>query len=100
VVEMCARLLKPETLRQYQTEERALMARRARAERYRLRDLLDVMRQHDLAPPEKVEQLKAELNRYHHTEAFDKCDSMGDIVRQNLWLMLGTGGEKGKRIGG
>lgn len=76
------------------------MARRARAERYRLRDLLDVMRQHDLAPPKKVAQLKAELNRYHHTTAFDKCDSMGDIVRQNLWLMLGAGGEKGKRVGG
>ena len=91
VVELCARLLKPETLRQYQTEERALMARRARAERHRLRDLLEVMRQHELAPPEKVAQLKAELNRYHHTTAFDQCDSMGDIVRQNLWLMLGAG---------
>ena len=92
VIALCARLLKPETLRQYQTEERALMARRARAERHRLRDLLDVMRQHYLAPPEKVQQLKAELNRYHHTDAFDKCDSMGDVVRQNLWQMLGAGG--------
>jgi len=92
VIALCARLLKPETLRQYQTEERALMARRARAERHRLRDLLDVMRQHYLAPPEKVKQLKAELNRYHHTDAFDKCDSMGDVVRQNLWQMLGAGG--------
>ena len=92
VIDMCARLLKPETVRQYQTEERALMARRARAERHRLRDLLDVMRQHYLAPPEKVIQLKAELNRYHHTNAFDKCDSMGDVVRQNLWQMLGAGG--------
>ncbi|WP_317043713.1 hypothetical protein [Hymenobacter glacialis] len=91
VVALCAQLLKPETLRQYQTEERALMARRARAERHRLRDLLEVMRGHQLAPPEKVMQLKAELNRYHKTDVFDKCDSMGDIVRQNLWLMLGAG---------
>ncbi|MBH8567686.1 hypothetical protein KB206_02245 [Microvirga sp. STS02] len=92
VVAMCARHLKPETLRQYQTEERALMARRARAERHRLRDLLEAMRRHDLAPPEKVAQLKAELGRYHHTDAFEKCDSMGDVVRQNLWLMLGASG--------
>jgi hypothetical protein len=92
VVAMCARHLKPEAIRQYQTEERALMARRARAERHRLRDLLDVMRQHDLAPPEKVTQLKAELNRYHRTTAFEKCDSMGDLVRQNLWQMLGANG--------
>jgi hypothetical protein len=92
VVAMCARHLKPEAIRQYQTEERALMARRARAERHRLRDLLDVMRQHELAPPEKVAQLKAELNRAHRTTAFDKCDSMGDIVRQNLWQTLGANG--------
>ena len=89
VVAMCARHLSPETIRQYQTEERALMARRARAERHRLRDLLAAMRRHELAPPEKVAQLKVELNRYHHTDSFDKCDSMGDIVRQNLWQMLG-----------
>ena len=65
------------------------MARRARAERHRLRDLLEAMRRHALAPPEKVAQLKAELNRFHRTTAFDKCDSMGDVVRQNLWQMLG-----------
>jgi hypothetical protein len=91
VVDLCARLLKPETVRQYQTEERTLMARRARAERHRLKALLDVMRRHELAPPEKVEQLKSALNRFHHTDAFEKCDSMGDIVRQNLWVMLGAG---------
>ena len=91
VVDMCAHLLKPETVRQYQTEERALMAGRARAERHRLKALLDVMRAHDLAPLAKVEQLKAELNRYHHTEAFAACDSMGDLVRQHLWVMLAPG---------
>jgi hypothetical protein len=88
VVDMCARLLKPENLRQYQAEERALMARRARAERHRLKALLDVMRQQQLAPVEKVDELKAALNRYHRTQSFDACDSMGDVVRLNLWLML------------
>ena len=78
-------------MRQYQTEERALMARRARAERHRLKALLDVMRRHELAPPDKVDQLKAALNRFHHTTAFDACDSMGDLVRQHLWVMLGAG---------
>ena len=89
VVELCARLLRPSTLRQYQAEERTLMARRARAERHRLKALLDVMRAHYLAPPEKIAELKTALNRYHRTDKFSKCDSMGDIVRQNLWLMLG-----------
>jgi hypothetical protein len=88
VVALCARLLQASTLRQYQAEERTLMARRARAERHRLKALLDVMRQQELAPPEKIEVLKATLGRYHRTEQFARCDSMGDIVRLNLWLML------------
>ncbi|WP_201987646.1 hypothetical protein [Hymenobacter rubidus] len=91
VVDLCARLLNPETVRQYQTEERTLMARRARAERHRLKALLDVMRRHELAPAGKVDQLKAALNRYHHSSAFEKCDSMGDLVRQHLWVTLGAG---------
>ncbi|AMJ64910.1 hypothetical protein [Hymenobacter sp. PAMC 26628] len=89
VVELCARLLKPSTIHQYQAEERTLMARRARAERYRLKALLDVMRGQELAPPDKVNELKAALNRHHRTQKFDSCDSMGDVVRLNLWLMLG-----------
>lgn len=88
VVDMCVRLLKPSTLRQYQAEERTLMARRARAERHRLKALLDVMRRQTLAPVEKVDELKAALNHYHHTQNSDRCDSMGDVVRLNLWLML------------
>ena len=89
VVALCSQLLTPESVRQYQTEERTLMARRARAERHRLQALLDVMRRHELAPSSKVAELKASLNRYHHTQAFNDCDSMGDLARRNLWLMLG-----------
>lgn len=37
VVQLCSKLLTAESIRQYQTEERTLMARRARAERYRLK---------------------------------------------------------------
>ncbi|MGI4885228.1 MAG: hypothetical protein ACRYFR_09745 [Janthinobacterium lividum] len=91
VVDLCARLLKPENVRQYQTEERTLMARRARTERHLLRALLDVMRQHALAPTEKVAELRGTLARYHQSTAFAACDSMGDVVRLHLWLMLGPG---------
>ncbi|GAA4373718.1 hypothetical protein [Hymenobacter koreensis] len=89
VVELVRSLLKTETIRQYQTEERTLMARRARAERYRLKDLVDCMREEELAPADKIAQLKKELNLHHQTAEFDRCDSMGDVVRQNLRLVLG-----------
>ena len=51
VVQLCGRLLKPETIRQYQTEERTLMARRARSERHRLKDLIDCLRRDEVSPP-------------------------------------------------
>ncbi len=89
VVQLCSQLLKPEAIRQYQTEERTLMARRARAERYRLKDLIDCLRRDDVSPPDKVAQLKTQLGQHHRTTQFRRCHSMGDVVRLNLKLMLG-----------
>jgi hypothetical protein len=64
------------------------MARRARSERYRLKDLIDCLRQDEVSPPEKVEQLKEQLGLHHRTDQFRRCHSMGDVVRLNLKLML------------
>jgi len=88
VIDLCTRLLEPETVRQYQTEERALMARRARSERYRLKDLIDCMRRSEISTPDKIAQLKQELNKHHRTTQFARCRTMGDVVRLNLKLML------------
>ncbi|TGE25465.1 hypothetical protein E5K00_09825 [Hymenobacter aquaticus] len=88
VVQMCGKLLKAETIRQYQAEERTLIARRVRLERYRLKDLMDVMRRDDVSTPEKTAQLKQELNLHYGTDVFDRCRNMGDVVHQNLKMML------------
>ncbi|TGE08067.1 hypothetical protein [Hymenobacter fodinae] len=88
VVMLCSKLLEPETIRQYQAEERTLMARRVRSERYRLKDLIDCMRRDEISPPEKVAQLKQELNKHHTTDLFTACRGIGDVVRLNLQLML------------
>ncbi|MCB2377687.1 hypothetical protein LGH70_08850 [Hymenobacter sp. BT635] len=88
VVQMCGKLLTTETIRQYQAEERTLIARRVRLERYRLKDLMDVMRRDDVSTPEKTAQLKQELNKHYGTDAFDRCRNMGDVVHQNLKMML------------
>ncbi|UYZ65081.1 hypothetical protein [Hymenobacter weizhouensis] len=88
VVQLCSQLLTADSIRQYQAEERTLMARRARSERYRLKDLIDCLRQDEVSPPAKVEQLKVELNRHHATQQFTSCRTMGDVVRLNLKLML------------
>lgn len=88
LVEVALKLLKPETIRQYQSEERTLMFRRLRAARYRLKDLIDCMRADTISTPEKTAQLRQELARHHGTKEFLKCNGMGDLVRLNLKFIL------------
>lgn len=78
------------TLEQYVEEERAQMARRARAETRRLTALLAVMRGEQLAPDEHVHRLREELTQMHETHAFNACRSMGDITATHVRHLLET----------
>ncbi|RAU82302.1 hypothetical protein [Pontibacter arcticus] len=88
IVDLVLKLLKPDTVKQYQNEERTLIFRRLKLARYRLKDLVDCMRSDTISTPDKVEQLKQELARHHNAPEFLKCTCMGDIVRQNLKCIL------------
>ncbi len=82
--------LKSEAIAQYQAEEHTAMAYRVIATRYRLAELLGIMRTDELSENYKVPILRADLNEVHSTQAFAKCTTMGDIVRQQLKTMLGS----------
>nr|WP_255749372.1 hypothetical protein [Pontibacter liquoris] len=97
LVALVTKLLKPETVKQYQNEERTLMFRRLRSARYRLKDLIDCMRRDTVSTPEKLAQLKEELARHHHSNEFLRCNNMGDLVRLHLKVIL-TKTPKGKRL--
>ena len=56
--------------------------------RYRLKDLMDNMRQDDLSTPEKIAQLKQELAQHHQSDEFLRCKNMGDLVRLNIKTIL------------
>lgn len=78
----------PQTVKQYQMEERSLIAARVVTTRTRLKELFDIMVQDELSSTDKIEQLKNELKLHHKTDAFDACQSMGDLVRTNFRLLL------------
>lgn len=82
------RCLTPETSEQYREEERTLMGNRFRAERARVKDLLEAMCEDELAPRENVLHLRQELAEYHQKPRFLSCESMGDIVRCSLEALL------------
>lgn len=77
-----------ETVKQYQLEERSLIATRFKASESQVKDLLNVMIKDELSTPEKVRQLKEELAYHHKSDAFLKCETMGQIVLTNIELLL------------
>ncbi len=87
-VKLSLDFLTTESIRQYQAEERALIAKRISLSIYQYKRLLKVMENDAITTPEKGEQLAAELARFHKNDVFLKCKTMGCLVRENLNLML------------
>jgi hypothetical protein len=77
-----------DTMKQYQMEERSLIANRIKASKRRVSALFSVMIKDEISNPKKVEKLKKELAYHHSTKVFDHCKSMGEIVYENLKLVL------------
>lgn len=88
VVALCLDLMTPETFKQYQQEERTLMAKRLKSARHRVKDLIDCMLMDTISTTDKVKQLREELSEHHEAPDFLKCENMGSIVKLNLKVML------------
>lgn len=76
------------TVRQYQLEERSLIATRAKSSISRLQELLSLMINVKISQPEKVVKLREELAQHHRNDIFLKCQNMGEIVKTNIQLLL------------
>ncbi len=87
LVELTLKLLTPETIKQYQKEERTLIGRRSISSHHRLTHLVDVMDRDVIAPKEKVIQLRKELAEHYNNDSFLDCTSMGEIVRNSLRIL-------------
>lgn len=80
----CIKHLRIETARQYQREEQVLMLQRAAVTEERLEILLRAMSGDPLAPLENVHELRAALADHYRRSEYLRCESMGDLVRENL----------------
>ncbi|MEL6987699.1 MAG: hypothetical protein AAGK97_07680, partial [Bacteroidota bacterium] len=88
VIFLGIRHMNMETVRQYQLEERSLIAVRLKNSRSRANRLLRIMSKDAISSEDKVLQLKSELSKHHKSEAFEKCNTMGEILITNLQLLL------------
>lgn len=83
-VDLSLKHLNNESIAQYQAEERTMITFRLASSRYRIKALFDVMSRDHISTEEKTEQLKDQLNAYFKTSIFNKCQSMGQVVKRNL----------------
>lgn len=83
-VELTLKYLNKASIEQYQAEERTLIAYRMATQRYRTMELLNIMARDTLSTPEKTTQLARELGEYFKSPTFQKCHSMGALVKQTL----------------
>ena len=89
-VALSIKTMNPETVYQYQTEERALIAGRMKSSAMQLKALLDVMVKDEISNSEKVHTLKQELAKHYKDERFLECKSMGEIVKTSLQIIIDT----------
>jgi hypothetical protein len=87
-VKITAQHLDRETIDQYQTEERALIANRVRVSHGRFNELMEVMREDLIAPDENVTRLGQELAEYHGDARFLDCDTMGDLLHASIQVVV------------
>lgn len=83
-VDLCSSQLNENTIAQYQSEERSLIARRVKNSGNRLPSLLEAMKQQPLSTPEKIAQLGEELTQHYHDVAFANATTMGHLVELSL----------------
>lgn len=88
LVELGMELMNDKTVKQYQAEERSMIARRLIAARYRLKDLIDCMELDSISTPEKVKQLREDLGAHHKNDDFLQCQKMGSILKLHLKMSL------------
>ncbi|RMG17220.1 MAG: hypothetical protein D6730_24250 [Bacteroidetes bacterium] len=88
IIEVGLQLMTPETVRQYQKEERAMIASRIRYSGQQIWDLMKYMVKAQISQPQYVKQLAEELANHYKDKRFLNCATMGAIVKCSLDILL------------
>ena len=88
IIQVGLEAMTPMTMRQYQKEERSLIANRARTSQYALRHVLRTMKKDYVAPPENVQLLREELAEFYEHRPFLRCQGMASILETSLMLLF------------
>ncbi|MEO9870896.1 hypothetical protein [Ekhidna sp.] len=87
IIQIGLKHMTPETVKQYQREERSNIANRLKVERKRISDLLSTMKKDKLSKDENIQRLREELAGFYEDNDFLKCECMGDLVEMSLEML-------------
>ncbi len=87
LIQLGMKYITPESMKQYQSEERALIANRLKSSQKEIEDILRTMEEDEISTPENTDSLKKELAKHYHNDQFLVCKNMGQILRVSLGMM-------------
>lgn len=84
LVELSLHVLAKESIKQYEIEERSLLAKRATSEHKRLHHLVQCMKKDTISSPLKIKELRTGLFNLTGDVKFKKSKNMGEILNTAL----------------
>ncbi len=88
LIQLGMKYITPESMRQYQKEERALIAHRLKSSQRGIDDILRAMEHDKISLPENIDSLKKELAKHYGNPSFLECTNMGQVLRKSLDLLF------------
>lgn len=88
LIQLGIKHITPESMAQYQREERALIATRLKSSPKEIEDILVSMESDTISTPGNIESLKTDLARHYKYNDFYRCENMGQILRLSLYLVF------------
>lgn len=88
LIQLGMKYITPESMHQYQKEERALIAHRLRSSQKGIDDILRAMEHDKISLPENIDSLKKDLAKHYSNEKFLSCTNMGQILRISLEQLI------------
>ena len=88
LIELGMQNMAVENMKQYQKEERTLIAMRLKAASKKTKILLTAMSNDIVSKPENVKSLSEDLAKHYHDDRFLECKTMGALVKASLEMVL------------
>ncbi len=89
LIQLGMKYITPESMKQYQKEERTLIANRLRSSHKGIEDILRSMEHDKISLSQNITSLKTELAKHYSNERFLACENMGQILRISLEQLMG-----------